>query len=179
MFTCPHCEQTINPASEVCPYCKADLAPEPLAIRQEAQRKGLIWTLVGAAVLVAAVWAMVWLVFPKPDVPDHAQAESGAISALRQVVGVVTAYRRRQGTYPYTIQEVTGQATAAYNSARAEGYTLVYLPGPVQNDGNIHSFVMLARPEYYGYLHFYVDQTGVIRATKQNREATSHDPPVS
>ncbi len=179
MFTCPHCEQTINPASEVCPYCRADLAPEPAATRRNAQRKGLIWTLVGAAVLIAAVWAMVWLVLPKPNLPSHADAEAGAIAALRQAVNVVATYQRRQGTFPNTIQEVSGPATAAYSAARAEGYSLLYIPGPVESDGNIHRFVILARPEYYGFRHFFVDQTGVIRSTKENREATSRDRPVS
>ncbi|HVB98284.1 MAG TPA: hypothetical protein VNJ12_02985 [Candidatus Dormibacteraeota bacterium] len=179
MFTCPSCEQTINSASEVCPYCGANLAPEPVATRRKAQRKGLLWTLVGAALVIGAVWAMVWLVLPKPDVPDHAEAEAGAISALRQVVKIVAAYDKEQGTYPNTIQEVSGQASAVYSGAHTEGYSLVYLPGPAGSDGNIHAFVMLARPEYYGYRNFYVDQTGVIRSTKQNREATIRDRPIS
>lgn len=178
MFTCPQCEQTINPASEVCPYCGADLVPEPATARRNKQRKGLIWTLVGAAVFIGAVWAMVWLVLPKPDVPGHAEAETAAINALQQVVGIVAAYETRQGTFPNTIQEVGGQASSVYSAAHAEGYSLTYLPGPARSDGNIHSFVVLARPEYYGYRSFYVDQTGVIRSTQQNREATGRDRPI-
>lgn len=179
MFTCPGCQQTINPASEICPYCGADLAPEPKEKRRDVQRKGLIVTLIGALVLVGAVWAMVLLVLPKPDVPPRAEAESGAIGALRQAAGVITGYQQQDGTYPFTIEQVSSQVASAYAMARSEGYSLTYRPGAPGNDGNIHTFVLLARPEYYGYRNFYIDQTGVIRATRQNRPATSHDPPIS
>lgn len=179
MFTCPGCERPINSASEVCPYCGADLAPEPPATQRNRQRKGLIYTLLGAAAIIGVVWGMVWFVLPKSDVPSHAEAESGAMGALREAAGVLTAYDKRQGTYPNTIVEVSSQAQGAYAAARSEGYYLVYQPGPVGSDGDIHSFILLARPEYYGFLNFYLDQTGVIRATHQDREATAHDPPVS
>jgi hypothetical protein len=179
MFTCPACEQPINSASEVCPYCGADVVPEPVKTRQKAQRKGLVLTLIAAVIFIGAIWAMVWLVLPKPDVPARADAEAGAISALRQAARAVTAYEQRQGTYPNTIQQVSTQAAYAYAEARSEGYSLVYRPGPVGNDGNIHSFVLLARPEYYSYTHFYVDQTGVVRSTQQNRDANDRDPPIS
>jgi hypothetical protein len=179
MFTCPGCERPINSASEVCPYCGADLAPEPAAGRRNAQRKGLLLTLAGAVVLIGAIWAMVWLVLPKPDVPGHTEAESGAISTLRETAGIVTAYKKKQGTYPNTIEQVSSQAALAYATARQEGYSLIYRPGPAGSDGNIHTFVLLARPEFYGYTNFYIDQTGVIRATQQNREATARDRPVS
>lgn len=179
MFTCPGCDQAINPASEICPYCGADLAPEPRQKRRDAQRKGLIITLIGALVLVGAVWGMVWLVLPKPDVPPHAEAEAGAIGALREASRVITAYQQREGTYPFTIDQVQSQAASAYTIARSEGYSLTYRPGAPGSDGNIHTFVLLARPEYYGYRNFYVDQTGVIRSTRQNRAATDHDPPIS
>lgn len=179
MFTCPSCERPINSASEVCPYCGADLAPDPVAVRRKAQHKGLVITLVVAVVLIAAIWAMVWLVLPKPDVPARADAEAGAINALREAAGTLQTYEKRQGTYPNTITQVGNRAASAYAAARTEGYSLTYRPGPVESDGNIHTFVLLARPEFYGYANFYVDQTNVIRATQENREANDHDPPIS
>ncbi|HVB34382.1 MAG TPA: hypothetical protein VNJ52_08450 [Patescibacteria group bacterium] len=178
MFTCPACEQPINSASEICPYCGVDLAPEPKATRRNAQRKGLIYTLIGAMVLVGVVWGMVWLVLPKPDVPARAQAESGAIGALREAAQVLTAYQGRQGTYPNTIEQVGSQAAPAYAMARSDGYSLIYRPARPEGDGNIHTFVLLARPEYYGYRNFYIDQSGVVRATDENRAATARDRPI-
>ncbi len=179
MFTCPACERPINQASEVCPYCGADLAPAPVAKRQRYQRKGLVITLVGALVLVACIWAIIWFVLPHPDVPPRGEAEAGAIAALRQVDTALNNYMRRQGTYPDTIEQVSGAAGPSYASARSEGYTLVYRAGQPGSDGNIRQFILLARPHIYGYRSFYLDQTGVIRATRESRAANAQDPPIS
>lgn len=179
MFTCPSCEEQVNQATEVCPYCGANIAPAPPARTRAAQRKGLIVTLVGALALVAGVWGMVWYVLPKPSVAPPAIAEVRAIRALRRVEAIVTAYNRRAGGYPDTIQQVASEATPAYEAARSNGYYLVYQPGTPGSDGNIHTFVLLARPDYYGYRNFYVDQTGVIRFTTASRPADARDPPIS
>jgi hypothetical protein len=179
MFTCPACDRTINPASEVCPYCQADLAPATPAKRGASQRRGLLFVLVGGALLIALIWGIVWFVLPRPNVPPHAEAEASAVAALRQVSTVVTAYEKREGGYPVSIEQVSGQAGGAFADAREEGYFLSYHSGKPGADGNIHSFILLARPAYYGYRNFYVDQTGVIRFTTENRPATKTDPPIS
>jgi hypothetical protein len=178
MFTCPACDRPINQASEICPYCGVDLAPEPVARRRTAQRKGLVITLIVALLLVGFIWGMVWFVLPRTDMPPRAQAEAGAVAALRRVNAILNNYRRQDGTYPNTIEEVSGEAGAAYASARRAGYSLLYEAGSPGSDGNIHDFVLLARPRYYGYRSFYLDQTGVIRSTLEDRPATVHDPPI-
>jgi hypothetical protein len=179
MFTCPACDQPVNQATEVCPYCGTDIATAPPARRREAQRKGLIVTLVGALVLVGAIWGIVWFVLPKPNIAPPAIAEARAMNALREAAAVVNTYNRREGGYPTTIVQVSDQVGQAYDDARRSGYYFVYRPGAPGSDGNIHTFTLLARPNYYGYRNFYIDQTGVIRATHDNRPATTHDPPIS
>jgi hypothetical protein len=179
MFTCPACGQPVNQATEVCPYCGTDIAPAPPARSREVQRKGLIVTLVGALILVGAIWGIVYFVLPKPNVAPAPVAEAGAISALHEAAAVVNTYNRREGGYPTTIEQVSQQVSQAYADARGSGYYLVYRPGSPGSDGNIHTFALLARPNYYGYRNFYIDQTGVIRATHDNRPATAHDPPAS
>lgn len=179
MFTCPACDQPVNQATEVCPYCGTDIAPAPAARRREVQRKGLIITLVVALVLVGGIWAIVWFVMPKSDVSAPAVAEAGAIHALREAAAVVNSYDRRVGGYPVSIDQVSEQARPAFAAARSNGYYLVYKPGSPGSDGNIHTFVLLARPDYYGYRNFYIDQTGILRATHADRPATAQDQPVS
>lgn len=179
MFTCPACDRPINQASEVCPYCGTDLAPSPIARRRKAQHKGLVITLVSALVLVAVIWAIIWFVLPHPDVPPRAEAEAGAIAALQHVDAALNSYMRQQGTYPDTIQQVSAAAGPAYANARNEGYTLVYRAGQPDNRGNIRQFTLHAQPQIYGYRSFFLDQTGVIRATRQSRSANAHDPPIS
>ncbi len=179
MFTCPSCDQTINPASEICPYCHADLVPARPAAHRQQQRRGLLITIAAALAVVGGILAVFYFVLPKPSVAPPAIAESAAVAALRQAAAAVQSYDRREGGYPVTIVQVQDQASAAFANARGNGYYLVYQAGAPASDGNIHSFVLLARPDYYGYRNFYVDQTGVIRATRQNRPATAQDPPIS
>ena len=179
MVACPACDQPVNQATEVCPYCGTDIAPAPPARRREAQRKGLIVTLIVALFLILGIWGIFWFVLPKPNVAPPALAEAGAINALHEAADVVNNYNRRQGGYPDTIEQVSDQASQAYSDARGSGYYLVYRPGAHGADGGIHTFILLARPNYYGYRNFYIDQTGVIRATRDNRPATAHDPPIT
>src|SRR5579884_3761482 len=157
MFTCPACDQTVNPATEVCPYCGADIAPAPGVGRREAQRKGLVYSLIAALVFVAGIWAIIWFVLPKPRVAPPAVAETGALHALREAAAAVNAYSRQQGGFPNTIEQVREQAAQAYAEARSNGYHLIYRPGSPGEDGTIHTFILLARPEYYGYRNFYID----------------------
>ena len=49
---------------------------------------------------------------------------------------------------------------------------------PAGPGGRVHNFVLLARPGNYGYRNFYLDETGVLRATQENRPATAQDPPL-
>jgi hypothetical protein len=39
--------------------------------------------------------------------------------------------------------------------------------------------VLVARAGNFGYLNFYVDQTGVTRATSEDRAATAQDAPLN
>ncbi len=64
-------------------------------------------------------------------------------------------------------------------NARSEGYQFQYTPGPVGSDGLVHNYVLLAQPGNYGYRHFYTDETGALRATRENRSATAQDPPIN
>ena len=176
MFTCPHCERPINPASEVCPYCRAVLAG-PRGGRRSVPRSALVAMLVGAAMVVAGVWAVVWFVLPRPSLPPETQAERQAEQALRRVAAELAAFERLEGGYPETIEQVREQVRGALEQASRQGYRIVYRPGRVEQDGNIHSFVLLARPAYYGYRKFYLDQSGVLRATREDRPAGPNDPP--
>jgi hypothetical protein len=178
MFTCPSCDRPINPASELCPYCGEQVAPSSPGKRRRAQRQGLLITLVGSAIVVGGVWALVLFVMPRPSVPPRARAEANAVNSLERVAAAIVAYSKQDGSYPNSIEQVSSQTRPAFEDALAHGYHLVYRAGSAGNDGNIHTFVLLARPEYYGYSNFYADQTGVIRWTSQNRPATAQDPPI-
>jgi hypothetical protein len=52
-----------------------------------------------------------------------------------------------------------------------------YTPGPVDADGTIRTFALQARAGNYGFRNFFLDDTGILRSTRESRAATSEDPP--
>src|SRR2546426_1112507 len=99
MYTCRECERPINQATEICPYCGADLT-EPIG----------------------------------------PEAEEPAKKALSKVSRVKSP------------------------------------PAPTGFAGGVRNYFLLARPGNYGYRNFYPDESGVLRATRENRPATAQDP---
>lgn len=67
-----------------------------------------------------------------------------------------------------------GTATSFVKS----GYRFVYTAGAADADGRIRTYTITARPIAYkqsGVRSFFTDQTGVIRATSEDRAATARD----
>jgi hypothetical protein len=54
---------------------------------------------------------------------------------------------------------------------------LQYTPGTVDAGGTIRTFSLQARAGNYGFRNFFLDDTGILRATRESRAATSEDPP--
>jgi type II secretory pathway pseudopilin PulG len=58
------------------------------------------------------------------------------------------------------------------------GYRFLYTPGPGQAPS---TFTLSANPEVHGTTgerHFFVDESLVLHATRENRDATAADPPL-
>ena len=186
MYRCRECERPINQASEVCPYCGADLAePPPPEGEQFAKKPSLVKSLVRWGILLAALWTFLWFILPERSGNPEEEAEKRAVAALREVRSALGAYAEAQGgSYPASLEALAERVRGPAQRAQSEGYTLEYAPGSPATasagdaDG-VRSYALAARPTKYGYRSFYIDETGVLRATRQNRAATAHDPPVA
>lgn len=183
MYTCRECDSEINPATEVCPHCGADLTLPAAGEEEGAQRRSLPRVLLrwGAllAVLLAAIWGfLLFVVAPRPG-HSPAQAEEHAAQALGDLRTALAAYAAAQGgAYPATLEALGNPARQAAQLAQSEGYQLQYAPGPPGNDGVMRSYSLVVRAGNYGFRNFYTDETGVVRATRENRAATNQDPPL-
>ncbi len=181
MYTCRECEKAINQASEICPYCGADLTVPAGGETQEPAKKRrltsilLIWGAV-VAVIAGGLWAFVWYILPGPKGDAALRAEMQAVEAMADVRVALAAYAGAQGGYPKSLEALGDRARGPAQKALSEGYQVQYTPGSVGPDGAIHSYVLLARPSNYGYRNFYTDEAGVFRATRENRPATPQDP---
>jgi hypothetical protein len=185
MYTCRLCEREINTASEICPYCGEDLTFVPADPASGVKKKpSFLKRLVRWTLVLGTVCGFMWFVLFLPERAGDpaAQAERQAIASLQEIHRALSAYAEAQGgRFPQTLEALGQGVQRAAQEALSEGYQVEYVPGESgENDQNrgISHFVLLARPRNYGYRSFYSDETGVLRATQENREATVKDPPI-
>ncbi len=176
MYTCRECEQPINQASEVCPYCGADLAAEEAA----GPAEGVLWkrvTVWGAMIL--AMWAFLWFILPERATDAAGEAESRGLAALAEAGKALAAHHDAHGSFPGSLEGLAPAALdrlrEAAQRAQSLGYRLEYTPGPPADDGHVHTFTLLARPGNYSYRNFFGNESGAVRWTRENRPANALD----
>jgi hypothetical protein len=180
MFTCPECETPINQAISVCPYCGADVAAgmDPSGNAAASPKKKGIRQLIFWAIVLIVTWGLLWLALPLHQSGHGSLAEASARGAIGDLQSQLASFAAAQGYYPESLETLGTPARLAAQEAKSAGYQLQYVPGESGADGRIHSYSLLARPDYYGSRNFYTDQTGVLRVTTEDRAATPQDPPV-
>lgn len=184
MYTCRECERPVNQATELCPYCGADLTvePEQTGAEESTKKRNLFVVLLRWSVLLAAIWVFLWYVLPESG-DQRVRAETRALELLQEVRTALTAYAEaRGGSFPSSLDALPPEPAAAVlqaaQRALGEGYRVDYSPGASNPDGRVTNFALRARTGHYGYRNFFTDQTGVVRATRENRSATAEDPPI-
>ena len=182
MYTCRKCERPINQATELCPYCGADLTAEALPGEEPPKKRSLVRTLLQWGILLGAMWGFLWFVLPQGGDPK-ARAETRALELLRETRVALTAYADAQGgIFPPSLDALPRESAAAVRQAAqralAEGYRIEYTPGALNSEGRVASFSLRARAGNFGYRNFFTDQTGVVRGTAENRPATADDPEI-
>jgi len=176
MYVCRECEQPLNQATELCPYCGADLTGQPLEeLVAPKKKRSIVKVVIIWGLLIASLWAIVWFVLPPRPGTSKPEAEKSALEALSDLRSSLASYSAASGTYPSSLETLGAAARSAAQSAKNAGYEIQYTPAPASDDGRIKNFTVLARPGNYGYRNFYLDDTGVIRSTGENRPATSQD----
>lgn len=178
MYTCRECERPVNQATEVCPYCGADLTVGEAEPTEPVRKPKLAAALLRWMVLLAAMWAFLWFILPERAGETTQQAEARVLEALRETHGALKEYAQMQGGYPASLEVLGERVRIPAQQAQREGYRLMYAPGPESKDGVTGSFSLQARAGNYGYRNFYTDETGVVRATRDNRPATAQDQPI-
>jgi hypothetical protein len=180
MYVCPHCETEINTASELCPHCGADLVVEAEATPPKPLRTILMRWGILLGILAVALWSFLWYVMPAQGRDPAIAAENRAATALNDMRAAINSYAAAQpgGSFPTSLEVLGDRAKYPAQLAQSEGYQIQYTPAPAGADGVIHSYALQARAGNFGYRNFYVDESGSLRATKENRAANSQDPPL-
>lgn len=182
MYTCRECENEINQATELCPHCGADLTEtipgiEALKPKPTLGKILLRWGVL-LGVLLAAIWSFLWFVVPERQGDPKAQSEARAAESLREIRTALTDFASAKGgVYPLHLEDVGERVRLAAQLAQSVNYQIQYTPGPPDADGMVRSFALQGRAGNYGFRNFYLDDSGILRATQENRPATSEDPP--
>lgn len=179
MYVCRKCEQPINSASAVCPYCGAEQNPpaDAEASQGNTKKNGARLAIL-FVIAIAGIWGIIWFATPMRMDNPRPVAERAALDSLRAVQKELATYANGGGTFPQTMETLGAPARDAAQEAMTGGYTLRYTPGQVDAQGNAHSYGLVALPRNYGYRSFFTDRTGVFRATRENRAATALDAPI-
>jgi hypothetical protein len=182
MYTCRECETDINQATEICPHCGADLTSLPIGAeappaKPSLQKILLRWGVL-LGVLLAALWSFLWFVVPERQGNPTSAAEDRAVQSVRDVRAALSDYASAEGgAYPRQFEALGDRARAAAQLSQSANYQMQYTPGPVEADGRIRTYSLQDRAGNYGFRSFFTDDSGVLRATRENRAATAQDPP--
>jgi nitrogen fixation-related uncharacterized protein len=183
MYACPQCEAEINTSTELCPHCGADLTadgqPAAPAVPKPLRKILMRWAIL-LGIIAVGLWSFLWFVMPSQHGDSTAQAESRAASALANLHSALASYAAAQtgGSFPNSLEPLGEASRSAVQLAQSEGYQIQYTPAPPGPDSAIRSYALQARAGNFGFHNFMTDESGVIHATKENRAATTQDPPL-
>lgn len=183
---CPSCGKEIPDTAKSCQFCGR-------ATKGSTRPRVVFWLVCVGVLLIALVWR--W-----GRSEDHLWAgnEASAVGSLRQYVNGCISYSNDHPKFGYPPNlSVLGPAPAGeglldqvlappggVKETAKSSYVFLYTAGIPDRTGVITSFSVSARPVRYvrhdhgGRRSFFVDETGVIRFTTEDRAATAHDSPI-
>jgi hypothetical protein len=185
MYSCPECEQLINQASEICPYCGADqkaLADTELLLAGKTPKPtktNYKRVAVVCGILLATLWAIAWFAVPWKLSGSKTEAETRVWESLAAIQQAINTYQQSEGNAPPSLETLGDTVRKAAQSAQLAHYTLQYAPGKPDPAGRVTAYTLTARAGNFGYRSFYTDESATLRATTEDRAATVQDPPLN
>jgi hypothetical protein len=181
---CWSCLVMIDPGVKVCPFCGADQTPPPeVVVFEQGKPRNLAsvflrWIIVTVAISCSLA-GLLWYARREHGKNLWEQEETTASKALRDTRTALSQYALTSGDhYPSALGKLGDRAAQPLQEARNESYELIYTPKSSKKDGTITGFELWANPEKPNHRSFYIDESGVLRATQENRPASDKDPPI-
>ncbi|HYL86417.1 MAG TPA: hypothetical protein VE263_19490 [Candidatus Angelobacter sp.] len=126
---------------------------------------------------IAVIFGIYWHNFGEPSISPAAQAATATAKSLRDIREALSTYAlSAKDSYPAALNSLGNRINLPMQAARAAGYRLEYTPKASTGEGLVRGFVIVARPEKDTYPNLFIDETGVVRVTQENRAATTKDP---
>lgn len=180
VYTCRDCEQAINQSTEVCPYCGADLTEVPFDLESLATspKKSAKKIIILFAVILLSLGLIAWFALPWRLAGSKPESEAHAANAIVQLQKALEAYQTADGNFPASLEPLGARSREAFQEAESGRYSLQYTPGNPDANGRVKTYSLTARAGNYGYLNFFTDETGAVRATREDRLASASDPRI-
>jgi hypothetical protein len=187
MSSCWSCLVIVEEGSAVCPLCGADQtrpvilanpsSPQPYTKASFFHEWGIFIVVIFA--LAASFAGILIYNFGGHSISPASQAAEVAAKSLRELRETLSSYAiSAKDTYPATLDSLGGRVSLPMQAAQIAGYDLQYSPNPSLGGSTPRGFVILARPRKGNYPSLCIDESGVVRATLENRTATVQDPPL-
>lgn len=133
-------------------------------------------SVIGFGAVIMAV--LFWYNFGTPSISPAEQAATATAKSLRTLREALSDYALSgKDTYPETLAPLGDRASLLIQESASAGYMLQYRckPSPAGTPSN--GFGISARPAKSGYMNLFIDESGIVRATQEDRPATARDAP--
>ena len=182
MSSCWSCLVILEQGTQICATCGADQTrPVPYTNPDLPQPRTLRDSVTAISIIVLGVGAMagiLWYNLGTQSVSPSVEAAEIAAKSMRDIRKALSDYAlSAKDAYPSSLEILGEHANQPTQAAQSAGYALQYSAGRPSTDGAVHSFVILAQPKNTEYLNLYLDESGIVRATRESRAATAQDPP--
>jgi hypothetical protein len=182
--TCWSCLVIIGQGVNVCPFCGADQTPPPeiVVFEQEGPRNltsvFLRW-IIATVAISCCLAGLLWYARLEHSKNLGEQGETTVSKAVRDIRTALSQYAlASDDQYPSVLGKLGDRAAQPLQEARNESYEVIYTPKSSKKDGTIVGFELCANPGKPNHRSFYIDESGVLRATQGNRPANDKDPPI-
>lgn len=159
--------------------------------REPRDRRALGWGF-GAFLIYACTAAFFAISLPSLVRSAQGANQASAVGSLRTINAAQITYWHTYGSgYSASLAALgppppgapptpaaAGLVDDTLASGKKSGYIFTYTPGPRDATGKITAYTVVARSNCQNWRSFFIDDTGVIRVTNENRPATAQDPPI-
>ena len=182
MSSCWSCLVILEQGTPICPTCGADQTrPVPYTNPDLPQPRTLRDSVIAISIIVLGVGVMagiLWHNLGTQSVSPSVEAAGIAAKSLRGVREALSEYAlTAKDAYPNSLEALGTRGSQIIQAAQSAGYDLQYSAGRPSSDSGVHTYVILAEPKRSDYLHLYIDESGIVRVTRESHAATAQDPP--
>lgn len=99
-----------------------------------------------------------------------------AASSIREIQRMVITSSPANGDFPASLDKYAKELLRPVGAALSAGYQIRYVPVNVSKNDRAGAFGITAVPTKEGSPSLYIDESGVVRISRQERPATPYDP---